>query len=416
MASGRNTRNGSKKRRKKKKGGNIALFVVEIIILVVLAIGVFAYSRINKGLKNLGTEMGDQPQAGAEQTGETEQAAQPQEDVADVVMNEGVATNEVLTGFTNIALVGIDTRDGDINYANSDTMLIASINNDTWGVRMVSLYRDTYLNMDPENGGWNFNKCNSAYAHGSVHQFLSMLNANLDLNITEYVIVDMKALATLVDDLGGISVILTEEEVGHLNNYCVETSEITGMDYTPLEYYEGQEATEYNLTGIQAVAYARIRYTSGNDPKRTQRQRLVIEKIVDKAKSAGIASVSAIIEHVFPLVKTSFSSAQLVKMASQMFNYNIEKTSGFPFEHLEPDSIIATNGDSIDALIPVTLAQNVTELHEFLFDDYGYQVSATVQSYSDEIVKDSGMGEDYRDMAIQNSIIPDIGSEADLAR
>lgn len=416
MASGRNTRNGSKKRRKKKKGGNIALFVVEIIILVVLAIGVFAYSRINKGLKNLGTEMGDQPQAGAEQTGETEQAAQPQEDVADVVMNEGVATNEVLTGFTNIALVGIDTRDGDINYANSDTMLIASINNDTWGVRMVSLYRDTYLNMDPENGGWNFNKCNSAYAHGSVHQFLSMLNANLDLNITEYVIVDMKALATLVDDLGGISVILTEEEVGHLNNYCVETSEITGMDYTPLEYYEGQEATEYNLTGIQAVAYARIRYTSGNDPKRTQRQRLVIEKIVDKAKSAGIASVSAIIEHVFPLVKTSFSSAQLVKMASQMFNYNIEKTSGFPFEHLEPDSIIATNGDSIDALIPVTLAQNVTELHEFLFDDYGYQVSATVQSYSDEIVKDSGMGEDYRDMAIQNSVIPDIGSEADLAR
>ena len=307
MASGKNTRN-SKKRRRKKKGGNIALFVVEIVILVILAIGVFAYSRINKGLKNLGTEMGDQQaQAGAEQTGEPQQASQ--EDMADVVMNEGVATNEVLTGYTNVALVGIDTRDGDIDYANSDTMLVASINNDTWGVRMVSLYRDTYLNMDPENGGWNFNKCNSAYAHGSVHQFLSMLNANLDLNITDYVVVDMKALATLIDDLGGISIILTEEEVGHLNNYCVETSEITGMDYTPLEYYEGQEATEYNLTGIQAVAYARIRYTSGNDPKRTQRQRLVIEKIVDKAKSSGIASVSAIIEHVFPLVKTSFSSA-----------------------------------------------------------------------------------------------------------
>ena len=414
MASGKNTRN-SKKRRRKKKGGNIALFVVEIVILVILAIGVFAYSRINKGLKNLGTEMGDQQaQAGAEQTGEPQQASQ--EDMADVVMNEGVATNEVLTGYTNVALVGIDTRDGDIDYANSDTMLVASINNDTWGVRMVSLYRDTYLNMDPENGGWNFNKCNSAYAHGSVHQFLSMLNANLDLNITDYVVVDMKALATLIDDLGGISIILTEEEVGHLNNYCVETSEITGMDYTPLEYYEGQEATEYNLTGIQAVAYARIRYTSGNDPKRTQRQRLVIEKIVDKAKSSGIASVSAIIEHVFPLVKTSFSSAQLVKMASQMFNYNIEKTSGFPFEHLEPDSIVATNGDSIDALIPVTLAQNVTELHEFLFDDYGYQVSQTVQDYSNQIVADSGLGEEHRDMAIQNSVVPDIGSEADLAK
>ena len=168
MASGRNTRN-NRKRRKKKKNGNIALFVVEIVILVALAIGVFAYSRINKGLKNLGTEMGDQQQTGAEQTGDVQQAAQP-EDMADVVINEGVATNEVLTGYTNIALVGIDTRDGDIDYANSDTMLIASVNNDTWGVRMVSLYRDTYLNMDPENGGWNFHKCNSAYAHGSVHR------------------------------------------------------------------------------------------------------------------------------------------------------------------------------------------------------------------------------------------------------
>ena len=112
------------------------------VILVALAIGVFAYSRINKGLKNLGTEMGDQQQTGAEQTGDVQQAAQP-EDMADVVINEGVATNEVLTGYTNIALVGIDTRDGDIDYANSDTMLIASVNNDTWGVRMVSLYRDT---------------------------------------------------------------------------------------------------------------------------------------------------------------------------------------------------------------------------------------------------------------------------------
>ena len=158
------------------------------------------------------------------------------------------------------------------------------------------------------------------------------------------------------------------------------------------------------------VSYARIRYTEGNDPKRTQRQRLVIEKIIDKAKSKGLSSVTAIIEDVFPKVKTNFTSSQLIKMASQMFNYNIEYTSGFPFEHLETDI-----GD-LDAVIPVTLADNVRELHEFLFDDTGYQVSANVKAYSDKIEADSGFGAGYRDGAIENGIIPDTGSEADLTK
>ena len=318
--------------------------------------------------------------------------------------------NERLTGYTNIALVGIDTREQDIDYANSDTMLVASINNDTWGVRMISLYRDTYVNIDPDSESGHYNKANAAYAYGSVNQFLSMLNANLDLNITQYVIVDFTAVATLIDDLGGINITLTEQEVVHLNNYCVETAEVTGMDYEPLEYESGMEPREYTLNGVQGVSYARIRYTEGNDPKRTQRQRLVIEKIVDKAKSKGLASVTAIIEDVFPKVKTNFTSSQLIKMASQMFNYNIEYTSGFPFEHLETDI-----GD-IDAVIPVTLADNVSELHEFLFDDTNYKVSQAVKEYSDRIEADSGFGQEYRNAAIENGIVPDTGSEADLTK
>ena len=352
------TNSKKKRRKKKKKGGNIVLFVVEIVVLIVLVVGIFAFAKINRSLnENLGTDM----------TG-----AVANDNVDDVVINTEVATNERLTGYTNVALVGIDTREQDIDYANSDTMLVASINNDTWGVRMISLYRDTYVNIDPDSEYGNYNKANAAYAYGSVNQFLSMLNANLDLNITQYVIVDFNAVATLIDDLGGITITLTEQEVVHLNNYCVETSEVTGMPYTPLSYDEGMEPREYNLNGVQGVSYARIRYTEGNDPKRTQRQRLVIEKIIDKAKSKGLSSVTAIIEDVFPKVKTNFTSSQLIKMASQMFNYNIEYTSGFPFEHLETDI-----GD-LDAVIPVTLADNVRELHEFLFDDTGYQVSANV--------------------------------------
>ena len=139
------------------------------------------------------------------------------------------------------------------------------------------------------------------------------------------------------------------------------------------------------------------------------------EKIVEKAKGKGLAAVTDIIEDVFPKVKTNFTSSQLIKMASQMFNYNIENTRGFPFEHLETD-LMKPDGEKIDGVFPVTLADNVSELHEFLFDDTGYVVSSKVKEYSDHIEKDCGFGADYRNAAIENGIIPDAGSEADLAK
>ena len=371
-------------KKKKKKRGNIILFIVEILILVILVGLIYVYAQINNGFRTMAGDSGN---------------------LDNILINENVATNESLSGYTNVALVGIDTRYNNINEGNSDTMLVASINNDTGAVRIVSLYRDTYLNIDPESSNWKINKCN-----GGVEQFLSMLNGNLDLNITEYVIVDFSAVATLVDDLDGIDILLTEEEIIHLNNYCVETAEVTGMDYEPLQYERGQEVTEYHLNGVQAVAYARIRYTVGDDLKRTQRQRLVIEKIVDKAKVKGITSISKIINDVFPLIKTSFSSAQLTKMAAQMFNYNIEKTSGFPFETL-PCQI-----GSLDAIVPVTLKDNVVELHYYLFDEENYEVSYEVASYSQEIEETSGFGAEYRESAIEYGTVKDNGGEADITR
>ncbi len=380
--------------RKKKKRGSLLLFIVEIVILAVLVVGVFVYAKLNEGIRNIGTST---PTADSDPNANTD----------DVVINSIVTQDERLQGYTNIALVGIDTRDSkDIDYANSDTMIIASINNDTMGVRMVSLYRDTYLNIDPEN--WKFEKANAAYCNGSAKQLLSMLNANLDLNITDYVVVDFSAVAKLVDDLGGITVYMTKEEVVHLNNYCVETAKVTGGTYTKL--VPSEEPATYDLNGVQAVSYARIRYTAGNDPKRTQRQRLVIEKIVEKAKTQGISAIQSVITDVFPMCKTSFSSAQIIKMASQMFNYNIEYTSGFPFEHIE-DNI----GD-LDAVIPVTLSDNVVELHKFLFDDDNYQVSDKVAEYSKEISDVSGYTEKSRDSAIANSVIKDSGGEADVVK
>ena len=192
----------AKKKRKKKKG-NLVLFIVELIILGVLIAGIFLYAQLNRGLHEIGS--------GGNQN-------DPNAKTDDVIINEEIASNGGLTGYQNIMLIGVDSRSGDLDYANSDVMIIGSINNDNWEVRLVSLYRDTYLCTNPDQ--WEFNKANDAYNQGSAKQLLSMINANLDLDITQYVVVDFAAVARLIDDLGGLTICMTPQEVIHLNNYC----------------------------------------------------------------------------------------------------------------------------------------------------------------------------------------------------
>ena len=698
-----------KKKKTKKRRASLVLFVIELIVLVVLVCAIFGYAKINEGLRKIGsaTKSGQMTASAGNVTGlqntytgedpavataayTEEAAAGPSADVNGVSIglktdgsaleeqkeaaeniaapavytgteadpnadadaaeeNEGISQLETMKGYTNIALVGIDTRDVDqIDYANSDTMIIASLNNETGRVRMVSLYRDTLLNIgneytialsqgdsDEELGGegegeyifiedeadydgdadtpgdyseggdddteyegsyddegsgdyeefvgdeedysdeggegtedtpaydddggnseavedtpenepsyddgnddyseqeentehnteessegsagtapsedagssegsgrgettgendftgnqpeysdeenrdtsdaadtgtsdntdtdsaddssdagedeaqdaadsesvseyaakefynysevssavtgpdggqttaaGRYDKANSAYANGSARQLLAMLNRNFDLNIHEYVVVDFSAVAMLVDDLDGIDVYMTEEEVIHMNNYCQETSKVTGLDYVPIE---AQILPQYyHLNGVQAVSYARIRFTNGNDMKRTQRQRVVIQKVIDKAKERGFDAVTGMINDVFPLCKTSFSNAQIIKLAMQVFGFEIEKTSGFPFEHIEKNVYVGSK--SLDAVVPVTLEDNVKELHAFLFDDYDYECSPTVKEYSNDISILSGLTEASRDVAKQNSIIGDTGGEADVVK
>ena len=381
------------KNRKKKRKGARALFIVEIIVLLVLVGGIFLFAKITDSFKNF---------YHYEPEKREETALPEQEEERFVEINPGVLEDEKLSGYRNIAFVGLDTRDGNLEYALSDTMLIASINNDTQSVRLLSIYRDTYLDV----GDGRFTKANAAYSSNSAEGLMSMMNRNLDLSISDYVVVDFNAVAEMVDDLGGISITMTAEEVGHMNNYCVETSEVIGRDYEPIQ---PEVDGTYQLNGVQAVAYARIRYTAGNDFKRAQRQRLVIGKIIEKAKVKGISALPKIADDVFPLIKTNLSKQEIVKMGSQIFGYELEKTGGFPFV------FTLDNVDGGDVIIPVTLRDNVQDLHAWLFDEMGYEPSSRVQSISDEITARTGYGEDYRDqaLAISANANPEIGSEVD---
>lgn len=370
MAKKKNLTDRQKRVRRRRRRNTLSrvMFALEIIVLVVLMGGLFVYAKLGK--------------LNHETINEEE-----------LDVNESVTENQVMKGYTTIALVGIDSRDDKLKSDwNSDTMIIASINTDTKKVKLVSVYRDTYLCLgEDEDENNSYGLANSAYCTGGAKKMINMLNKNLDMNISDFVTVNFQAVAETVELLGGIDVEMKKEEVVHLNNYCVETSEVTGMDYTPLEEIEGV----HHLNGVQAVAYARIRKTSGNDFRRAARQREVIYRIVEKAKNSSIATLNTVLDKIFPMIYTSLTEKKILSMGMNMLSYDIEDQTGFPFDHLYGDTVKEAM-DGVDCVLPITLESNVIKLHEFLYPEDSYVPSNEVKTYSQEIIDKSGFGEESR--------------------
>ncbi len=303
-----------------------------------------------------------------------------------IFVDEDVANNETLQGFRNIALFGVDSRDGALGKGTrTDTIIIASINQDTKDVKLVSVYRDTYLNLSTDKYG----KANSAYSRGGPEQAINMLNMNLDMNITDFVTVDFNAMVKTIDLLGGIEIDIQQDEISHLNNYTVETSEVTGVKTEKIKN-PGLQL----LDGVQAVSYCRIRYTAGDDYKRTERQRLVLQKIFEKAKTTSLGTLNKIIDEVLQpeYVNTSLTNTEIIELAAAVANYNIVDTGGFPFDKTSTK----ISGES--SVIPVDLSSNVIKLHEFLFDGSEvYTESNTVKKISQYIAEKTGFYADDSD-------------------
>ena len=359
----------SKPRKKSKK----ILFILEIVVLLLFIGGLFVYGQISAKLDKIDIQ-------------ETDLADQ------DIVTNDQAPQ---MTGYTTYALFGLDHRSKNekLNTENSDTIIIASINNDTKAVKLVSVYRDTLINVKDDT----YSKANSSYAFGGPTNAVSMLNTNLDLNITDYVAIDFNALVTVVDCLGGLDIPLSYAEIVHMNNYCVETSEETGKSYTPVELPDPKPEDEeaivdtYHLNGVQATSYCRIRYTASLDMGRTERQRRVIQMIVDKAKKAGLSTIFDIMDQVFPMVKTSVSKTEILKMIPAMIGYSIDETTGFPNDY----KFAQVKGSVI---VPTTLESNVLKMHQFLYGDTSYTPTQDVLNRSAQITNIAGGG-DVQDTA-----------------
>ena len=276
------------------------------------------------------------------------------------------------TGYLNVALFGLDSRDGSLTSGErSDTIIIASLNRQTKEVKLCSVFRDTLL-QQPDG---SYNKANAAYSTDDAEGAIAMLNKNLDMDIQHYVTVNFNALVDVIDELGGIEVDLTEEEVFWTNGYCTETSRVTGKSTTELTK-PGRQI----LDGVQATSFCRIRYTQGDDFKRAERQRTVLQEVVNKAQKADLSTINRIIDKVFPKIATNFTLTEILAYAKDAFDYKLTDMAGFPF-----DKTTSTLTDVGSSVIPEGLEDNVIKLHQFFFGSDGYIPSSTVKSIGYEI-------------------------------
>ena len=253
-------------------------------------------------------------------------------DLSEEDLSVSTQAEENLAEYRNIAIFGVDSRNDSYDKGNrSDCIIIASINNKTKEVKLISVYRDTYVQIE----GHGLDKITHAYSYGEAPLAIKTLNTNLDLNIKEFVTVNFDTVKEVVDYIGGVSMPVTKEEVQH----------IPGIT----------KPGTYNLTGEQALAYSRIRYASGGDYKRTERMRDILTAVANKMKTLNISQL----------------------------RYKITDSIGWPYN---------TKGKTMDRCygIPVTLETNVIQLHKEAFGEQNYIPSDTVKNISDQIIKKTG--------------------------
>lgn len=345
--------------RGRKKKHRVRNFIITLLVLLFLVIPILAIAA-----RMIGITQGVSTQ-----------------DIKKLLSDEVKKSQETgaMAGYTNIALFGLDSTQQSLDSGNNrtDVMIIASINNKTGDAKLVSLYRDTYLDV----GDGNYQKANAAYAFGGPEQAIKMINKNLDLNITDYVTVGFEGVTDLVDEVGGVEIDVQSDEIEHLNNYQSTMATELGKEYVPVTAPGVQ-----TLNGLQATAYCRIRYTDGGDFKRTERQKEVLSKAFEKLKKSGPVTMIKAANSLSSEVRTSLNPAEIASLALKAMRFNISETNGFPNDQYRAVGYI---GDQ-SCVIPVHLTDNVVWLHQYLFNDSAYQVSSTVQEISDQVSAKSG--------------------------
>lgn len=351
----REEENNMRKKKKMNKGLKIFLIILLVLVIFILGLGVAGYTFVNGKIGKMQKENIDTTAVGISEE-----------------------TKQELKGYRNIALLGIDSRADDYGLGNrSDCMMIASINQETNEIKLISVYRDTYVYV-MENGTKRLDKITHAYSYGGAQNTLKSLNEAMDLNITEFVTVNFDAVIAAVDSLGGVYIDIDESEIKYVNDYIDATSESSGVKSSHITHSGRQK-----LDGVQAVSYTRVRYTTGGDYKRTERMRTVVEAMLSKAKTLNVGQLNSFADTILPKIRTNISTSEIWGLIPKLASFKVTESIGWPYD---------TKGITLDRWygVPVTLQSNVERLHKEAFEQEDYEASDTVKEMSAAIVKKTG--------------------------
>lgn len=304
-----------------KKGSKITLLIIGIIIGVFLISigGIYIYGRhIYNKVEKVEVDKDD--------IGITEEVEEKLSPYSDSIIN--------------IALFGVDSADA--TTGRSDSIIIATIDTTHKKLKLTSIMRDSYVNIS----GIGNDKINHAYAFGGPQLAIKTLNENFNLNIEDFVAVNFDSLPKIIDMIGGVTVDITNEEVSH----------ISGIN----------SAGTYNLTGAQALAYSRIRYATGGDYVRTERQRTILTKMFEKILNINAAQYSTLISQMLPMVQTSLDYSKILELGTEVLKMGVTtlEQERFPLDGY-------CQGEMIDGVYYLTFdkTSTVEQLHNYIFED-----------------------------------------------
>ena len=327
---------------KREKWQKALIIVVAVLLVLALGIGGFALSKMSK--------------------------------LNRVSLNERELGCVDVNGYINILLLGVDTRDmNHVEGAGADAIMILSIKEDTGEVKLMSVYRDTYVKMGDDD---YYDKITNANRIGGPQLMIQSLNQAMDLNISKFVVVNFKVVADLVDAVGGITLNIEDYEIEQLNKYTIQTANNIGKE----DYKLVEAAGEQTLEGVQAVSYGRIRKGVGDDYKRTERMRIVLSAVFEKLKVMKVSELNKMLDVMLPQVQTNLSMNDMLGLAGRLMDFNISSGAGWPY-HVRGGSI---NG--ISYVFPNDLLTNTVELHEKMFGQEDYQATETVINMSNTII------------------------------
>ena len=291
-----------------------------------------------------------------------------------------------LKGYRNVALMGIDARKGeDAKNCRTDAIIVASLDKKTGDVALISVMRDSYLEMDSSTGDIMYDKATHAHVYGGPVNTCKMLNKSLDLNISEFVVMDWNSVADTVDALGGITVDVKDNEIWDLNHWGPETAANTDRTWTEI-YNTGKQ----KIDGAQAATYCRIRKNSGGDTGRTERMRKVVMAILKEVKS-NPTKITTVADKVLPEVRTNMSTLDITSLLPQVIKFDIKDSIGYPFNYY---------GGSVNGswkAVPTTLSENAVRLHKEAFKQDDYVPTARLEQISQNIISNTGISQGYEE-------------------